>query len=289
MSESSGEPNHPLDEKILFEKQLAKYAKEFSNLYHSEKEKRIQLEEAHKKLSRYAAELEETNEELRDFAFIASHDLQEPLRKILLFSDRIQDCAGQLDARQRNYYDRLQKAVERMRQCLEALLDFSRVTRTSLKVALTNLTDVTAEVREDLEDLLRRTGGQIETQNLPALETDRIQIRQLFQNLLSNGLKFHQRDDTPLVKVCGRKVNADLWEITFRDNGLGFDEKYLNRIFKPFERLHKSEEIPGKGMGLTICHKIVERLGGTLSAASRVGEGSIFTVTLPEKFPGKKM
>lgn len=237
-------------------------------------------------------ELERSNRELQDFAFVASHDLQEPLRKIQAFGDRLKTKHGpQLNDEAQDYLQRMQGAASRMHTLINDLLTFSRVTTKAQPFISTDLGKIAKEVLADLEVRLQDTGGTVEVGDLPVIEADSMQMRQLIQNLISNALKFHKPDEAPIIKIgaeisgngsgpAGRRSNS-VAQLTFEDNGIGFDEKYLDRIFTPFQRLHGRGEYEGTGIGLAVCRKIVERHGGTLTARSTPGEGSTFIVTLP--------
>ncbi|HWO58065.1 MAG TPA: PAS domain S-box protein [bacterium] len=242
------------------------------------------------RLRHYAAALAQTNRELRDFAFVASHDLQEPLRKILAFGERLEAHAGAaLDEDARDSLDRMQNAARRMQTLISDLLDFSRVTTQAQPFAPVDLNAVVAEALSDLEARVLQTGGRVQIGPLPTIEADRVQMRQLFQNVIGNALKFHDAGRPPEITVSARRTAppdpsaqpADWCEITFADNGIGFDARFAERIFTPFIRLHGRQEYEGTGMGLAICRKIVERHGGTITASGRPGSGATFRVLLP--------
>ncbi|HCC53767.1 MAG TPA: hypothetical protein DEQ20_02415 [Desulfobulbaceae bacterium] len=238
--------------------------------------------------ARYAMELERSNRELQDFAYIASHDLQEPLRKVVAFSDRLlAGYAAVLDDRGRDYMERMQRAALRMQRLIEELLNYSRVTSKALPFLPVNLDELMAEVHEDLERRIHETGGEVVWEGLPVIEADRLQMKSLLQNLVANALKFHRPDEPPRVLVSGNICADDQVEIRVTDNGIGFDEKYSNRIFRPFQRLHGREEYEGTGMGLAICRKIVDRHRGRITVTSTSGQGTTFTVVLPEKHNGE--
>jgi PAS domain S-box-containing protein len=233
-------------------------------------------------LKKTAAELARSNEELAQFAYVASHDLQEPLRKIVAFGERLHTHSrAALDDLGRDYLDRMEDAARRMGQLIESLLDLSRVTTRGQEFQTVDLNEVVAEVLGDLETRIRQTRGRVETEKLPILRADRSQMRQLFQNLIGNALKFHKPDVPPTVMVLCQRAEGGGWEIHVTDNGIGFDEKYLDRIFRPFQRLHSRSEYEGSGMGLAICSKIVARHAGQFTAHSQPGTGSDFVVTLP--------
>lgn len=239
----------------------------------------------------YAKKLEVSNKELQDFASVAAHDLQEPLRKIQSFSDRLVTKAKeQLTAETFDYVDRIQNSAHRMQVLIDDLLTYSRVTTKNSPFSVINLNDIVAHVVSDLEVRIEQSHGKVVWQNLPSLEADPTQMRQLFQNLISNALKFKKSDLHPLVTVSAKIFdNSPLGrpgpacQITIQDNGIGFDEKYLDRIFTIFQRLHGRHEYEGTGIGLAVCRKIVDRHGGFITAASLPDQGATFIVTLPLK------
>jgi PAS domain S-box-containing protein len=231
----------------------------------------------------YAARLELLNQELQEFAFVASHDLAEPLRKIQTFGERLRTkCEMSLGEEGCDYLLRMESAANRMQVLLASLLAYSRVTTQANPLRETDLGRVAQEVLSDLEIPIEISGGHVEIGSLPLVRADSAQMYQLLQNLIHNALKYSSKDE-PLVRVYGHAAN-NVAEIFVEDNGIGFDEKYLDRIFKPFQRLHgRNSEYEGTGMGLAICRKIVERHGGTITAKSVPGKGSTFIVTLPVK------
>lgn len=243
------------------------------------------LKEAEARIAAYARELERSNRELQDFAYVASHDLQEPLRKIRAFGDRLAArFAPVLGEQGADYVARMQNAAERMQTLIGDLLEFSRVRSRGRRFAPVSLDEVAREVLADLETRIRATGGRVDVDPLPVLDADRTQMRQLLQNLVGNALKFHRPGEAPRVRVTGEvRGTGDEARVELRvaDEGIGFDEKYLDRIFSPFQRLHGREAFEGTGMGLAICRRIAERHGGTIRAASAPGEGALFTVELP--------
>ena len=251
-----------------------------------------QLEEkrqlAERALKAYTLELERSNRELQDFAYVASHDLQEPLRKIRAFSDRLATgYSDQLGERGLDYMNRMQKASARMQILIEDLLSFSRVTTKARPFTAVDLMKVAEGVVSDLEIRLEQTNGRVMLESLPTIEADRIQMRQLFQNLISNGLKFHRPDVPPIVTVSAELFtndeNQNICQLTITDNGIGFDEKYNDRIFGIFQRLHGRSAYEGTGIGLAICRKIAERHQGTIVAHGKEGEGATFVIQLPQK------
>ncbi len=229
-----------------------------------------------------AARLERSNGDLEQFAYIASHDLQEPLRKIQAFSGRIvTGYAPILDDQGRDYLSRIGNAAARMQQLIDDLLSLSRVTTKRNPLAPVDLNVIAREVLGDLEVRIQTTGGRVELGELPRIIGDPVQLRQVFQNLIGNALKFHRKEQAPVVKVSAVPGNADTVDLYFDDNGIGFDNKDANRVFLPFQRLHGRQAYEGTGIGLAICKKIAEQHGGVIRAESKAGEGSRFVVTLP--------
>lgn len=242
---------------------------------------------AQAKLQRAKTELERSNRELQEFASVASHDLQEPLRKIRAFGDRLaQRTEGALDDDSRADLERIQGAAARMQALIDDLLEYALVTTRARAFRPVDLGAVAAEVVEDLVERLERTGGRVEVGPLPIIEADPTQMRQLLQNLLGNGLKFQREGVPPLVRLsagpaAGIVGRGESVALTVSDNGIGFEARHAERIFAPFERLHGRTAYEGTGIGLAICHKIVERHAGDITASGRPGEGAIFTVILP--------
>jgi PAS domain S-box-containing protein len=225
--------------------------------------------------------LELSNRELEDFAYVASHDLQEPLRKIQAFGDRLKaKYAAELPAQARDYVERMQSAALRMQVLINDLLSFSRVTTRAQPFVPVDLGAVAGEVAHDLEVRMHEVNGRVVIGALPTVDADPLQMRQLLQNLTANGLKFHRDGVPPVVEIAGSVANGSA-RLTVADNGIGFEEKYAERIFTMFERLHGRGRYDGTGIGLSICRKIAERHGGSITARSTPGEGATFTVTLP--------
>jgi PAS domain S-box-containing protein len=245
---------------------------------------------AQQALSRQAQELARSNAELEQFAYVASHDLQEPLRKILAFGDRLKDkCGDTLSPEGKDYLVRMQTASARMKTLIQDLLALSRVATQPRPFAPVDLAETVKWVLSDLESRIEQLGGRVEAGPLPVVIADRLQMSQLFQNLIGNALKFHKPDEKPVVKIrmerTGEQADVDTYRIAVEDNGIGFDEKYLDRIFQVFQRLHGRNEYEGSGIGLAICRKIVERHGGSITASSTPGAGAKFLVVLPHSLP----
>jgi PAS domain S-box-containing protein len=234
-----------------------------------------------------AAKLAQSNAELEQFAYVASHDLQEPLRKIQAFGDRLKTKyeAG-LGQEGMDYLTRMQSAAARMQVLIQDLLSLSRVASNSKPFTSVDLGDVIRTVVSDLEMRIQDVSGRVEVGTLPAIFGDRGQMAQLFQNLIGNGLKFRKPEENPVVRVESKLQTlpngAAGWQIAVEDNGIGFDEKYRDRIFQIFQRLHGRNEYEGTGIGLAICRKIVDRHGGVITANSSPGAGARFVITLPQ-------
>jgi light-regulated signal transduction histidine kinase (bacteriophytochrome) len=254
----------------------------------------VHAEEA---LRDYADKLERSNRELQDFASIASHDLQEPLRKIEAFGDRlVARCADDLSEAGRVYIERMQDAAGRMRCLINDLLTYSRVTTKARPFAPVDLGRIAREVMSDLQVAIEQAQARIVLGDLPVIQADATQMRQLLQNLLSNALKFRHEGRAHEVRIGARLYTPErpehraagprLCEITVADNGIGFKQDYADRIFGIFQRLHGRGEYPGTGIGRAACRTILERHGGTIRASGRPGEGAAFVCTLPVEQPG---
>jgi signal transduction histidine kinase len=241
--------------------------------------------EANNNLLRRAADLARSNVELEQFASIASHDLQEPLRKVQTF-------AAQINARERDnlseegqdYLRRMSDAAGRMRMLIDDLLVFSRVSTQGRQFTRVDLERAANQAMTDLELAIEESGATVEIGDLPAIDADEWQMRQLFQNLLGNALKFRREGVAPVVAIDATVVDGHL-DLTVSDNGIGFDPQYATRIFRAFERLHGRAAYPGTGIGLALCRKIAERHDGTIAAESPSGYGATFRVTLPVDHP----
>ena len=236
-------------------------------------------------LKSYAIELQRNNKELEDFAFIASHDLQEPLRKITTFGDRLIEKTVDLDEHSRDCIERMGKSARRMKRFIEDLLLYSKVTTKQKPFELVDLEKKVKTACEEMDHIIHSTHAVVNISNLPTIEGDNNQIHQLIVNLIFNSFKYKSEGKPPIINIFGKKKENNYWEISIQDNGIGFDEKYADRIFKPFQRLHGRSKYEGSGLGLTICKKIVERHNGTISALSKPGVGTTFILTLPEKQP----
>jgi PAS domain S-box-containing protein len=243
--------------------------------------KRIELN-----LQLYAAELERSNQALVNFAFLASHDLQEPLRKIIMFTKNVRkNVVATLDAESEDYLDRMQNAAERMQTMIDGLLELSQVDRNGAEFAPVNLTRVIEDVVADLKHRIQALGGRVIIEELPTIDADELQMQHVFQNLVENALKFHKSGVAPVVRVSGQVIPADgrpaMVIIRVEDNGIGLAQQDAKRIFEPFTRLHGRNEYEGTGLGLAICQKIIERHRGTIEVQSSPGQGTHFILRLP--------
>ena len=226
--------------------------------------------------------LAKANEELEQFAYIASHDLQEPLRKVRSFCQLLEEeYHDQLDTTAKSYLGFIIDGAARMRNLITDLLDYSRIATQGKTFELVDLAQACAEAAGNLQEAMREQHAEVVIQNLPTVHADYPQVVRLFQNLISNAIKYH-RDDSPRVQVGAEDAGAS-WTITVRDNGLGIDPKYFERIFLMFQRLHAREEYSGTGIGLAICKRIVDRLKGRIWVESNPGEGSTFFISIPKQ------
>jgi PAS domain S-box-containing protein len=253
---------------------------------------------AEEQLKRFAAQLETSNAELQNFASVASHDLQEPLRKIQAFGDRLRTkCASGLGDQGLDYLERMQNAAQRMQVLIHDLLQLSRITSRAQPFERCDLNVLVDEVLSDLEVAIEQHKAVIEVRGLPVIDADPVQMRQLFQNLISNALKFHKPGRPPVVHIIGRVMKAPpgfiggarggerVCEIEVTDEGIGFDPKFADQIFVVFQRLHTRTEYEGTGIGLAVCRKITDRHGGRIVAEAGDGKGATFRVVLPVNQP----
>lgn len=254
-----------------------------NDLYHQAQQTARQENLARQELEVYAGKLERSNRELEHFATITSHDLQAPLRKIRMFSDHLKKISSDtLSPEALDDIVRLERATARMQQLVSDLLNLSRVTRRGEPFRRVHLGKVIREAAADLNVQTKETGGQINITGDVELQADPGQLRQLMQNLIENALKYHRPDVPPQIDIVNEVIDGGQCRITVTDNGIGFEEKYLDRIFEVFQRLHsEASDYKGTGIGLAICQKIVERHGGTITARSTPGSGSTFQVVLP--------
>ena len=247
------------------------------------------LETTTEMMVEYTKKLERSNRELVDFAYVASHDLQEPLRKIEAFGDRlVKKYISVLPEEGQMFVGRMQSAANRMRQLINDLLSYSRVTTAAAPMQTVALNDVLSGVLSDLQIRIEETGATIEVGELPKIEADPMQMRQLFQNLIGNAIKFRKKDVDPVVRITAEFIMTQDLAVPGRavtikvaDNGIGFEQQFKDQIFVIFQRLHSRNEYEGTGIGLATCRKIVERHQGLIDAIGIQGEGSTFLITLP--------
>lgn len=233
-------------------------------------------------MEKFAAELQRSNRDLEHFAYVASHDLQEPLRKISGFASFLEKrYRGRLDADADRYIDYIVDGARRMRALINDLLAYSRITTRGGEFAAVDCNAVVGRVLEDMELSIKESGASVSCRGLPTVMADGAQLALVFQNLMGNALKFHG-EETPRIAVSAERRGAR-WLFSVSDNGIGIEPGDLERVFLMFQRLHGRGEYPGTGMGLAICRKVLERHGGRIWAESEPGGGSTFYFTLPDK------
>jgi signal transduction histidine kinase len=254
-----------------------------------------QLQEANNRIKKreselqvYAGKLQKSNAELEQFAYVASHDLQEPLRKIRMFNDKLQELLSEvLDERARDYLQRMNNAATRMEKLISDLLTYSRITTRAKPYQPVDLNETLREVLADLEISINENQAQVLSFNLPVIDADPLQIRQLFQNLIGNAIKYHRPGVTPVIRIESQTISSigepDYYRIDVIDNGIGFDNAYAQRIFGLFQRLHGRDQYDGTGLGLAICRKILLEHGGAITASGKLNEGATFTLRFPVK------
>jgi signal transduction histidine kinase len=251
------------------------------------------VKELNKKLLENISQLESTNKELDRFAYMASHDLQEPLRKIRIFSERIAETYGeQIGSEGKMFIDKMQSACIRMQNLIDDILAFSKITVEKESLSSIKLNSLVDEVVTDMEQKIKEKNAKITVDKLPELNVNPELIKSLFQNLISNALKYAKKDVPPQITISSKLdeplsnsengVNSKkFWRIIVKDNGIGFEQQYADQVFTMFKRLHAGPEYKGTGIGLAICKKIVEEHQGHISARSSVNEGTAFTISLP--------
>jgi signal transduction histidine kinase len=241
---------------------------------------KCKLQASRDELEERTIELERRNQALRDFTYITTHDLREPLRKIQTFGSLLEAKSVDLNEQEREYVSRMTRTASRMRELLDALLRYTSVDRKGQEFRSIRLNEVVHDAAGELEIAIRNIEAHVEVGSLPTVEGDPYQLRQLFQNLIANAVKYHRSEIRTVIKIYGEEKDGK-GSIFVEDNGIGFDEKYLDKIFQPFQRLQGKYDYPGTGVGLAICKRIVERHRGTITAKSTAGKGSMFIVTLP--------
>ncbi|RHX79710.1 histidine kinase [Leptospira yasudae] len=246
-----------------------------------------EMQKAQVKLENLTKELQRSNADLEDFAFIASHDLQEPLRKIMAFGDRLLRKVSNLDSESVDYIQRMSSSAHRLSNLIEGLLSYSRIKSRAKPFQFADLTKILKDAIGDLEIYSKERNAKVVDSKLGFTWCDPSQIGMVFQNLIKNGLKFNKSETPEVIIQCiPHPTEPDWIQITFFDNGIGFDKKHGDKIFTLFQRLHSREDFEGNGIGLAVCKKIVELHGGRIYAESALGKGSTFYVDLPGTLSG---
>lgn len=281
--------NHML---MMQEQTLKSINKSLENEIHERIVSEERVKDLNHKLLQNIERLESANKELDRFAFMASHDLQEPLRKIITFSDRLSSkYANKIDEEADMYINRIQTAAERMRILIKDILALSKIVADKSSFVETNLNTLVSDVLTEMEGGIKEKEAKVLVEKLPLLNINPVLIRSLFQNLISNSLKYSRKNVKPIIRISAEisyeRTNVETNEkvkfhrIHVTDNGIGFDQKDSEQIFSIFKRLHFNNEFEGTGIGLAICKKIIEQHNGFISARSKVDEGSTFIVSLP--------
>jgi PAS domain S-box-containing protein len=247
------------------------------------KEAQHQLKENHAMLERYIEELNRSNHELQQFAYVASHDLQEPVRKMLYYSDYlVRNFDKKVDERGLKYLSNIHSSASRMRSLISDVLSYSQINLGESGFKMVDLNIVAQEALQDLEMVIGEKKATINIQQLPVIYADEQMMRQLFENLLSNSIKYSKADVTPIIDITC-KENHDSLQLSFSDNGIGFDEKYLPQMFALFQRLNRREDFEGTGIGLAICKKIMDIHHGKIWAKGELGKGATFYISFLKK------
>lgn len=239
-------------------------------------------------------ELKRSNKDLEEFAYIASHDMHEPLRKVHSFADRLKSkYSVSVEEEAKGYLDRILAATQSARLMIDGLMEFSRLTRTTFGFQTVNMNELVKDVLGDLELKIEETGTRLDVEHLPTIEAIPIQMKQLFTNIILNAIKFRKEDVTPHIRIQSRQPDREenalhhlapamqYCQFTITDNGIGFEEEHAETIFQMFQRLNGKSEFPGSGIGLALCKKIAETHHGTITANSHPGKGTVITIILP--------
>jgi two-component system, sensor histidine kinase and response regulator len=244
----------------------------------------LRMKDLQDQLKQERDELATMNQELDHFTTVVSHDMQAPLRKIHIFAEQVRTSShSQLCEEDQDILQRICCSTTRMQNLIWDLLALSRARYKRKEPKPTNLTRLIYEILADLKETIQQTNAQIEVSEMPVIEADETQIRQMIYNLISNAIKFHQEGKPPRINIYAKTIDQEKIQLVVEDNGIGFSEEYAERIFKPFERLHGVTQYPGTGIGLAICKKVAERHGGKIIAKSAVNAGATFMVQLPVK------
>ncbi|PZR17249.1 MAG: hypothetical protein DI539_16990 [Flavobacterium psychrophilum] len=251
------------------------------------KKRTEELQEANAGLAEAINLLQLNNKELQQFAYIASHDLQEPTRKISIFAKMLIESLGTIDERSKNYLNKIHNSADRMGNLISDILAYSQLTKDENLISPVDLNQIVNETITDFELIIEQSAAKIKHNDLPVIEAIPRQMSQLFSNLISNSLKYQRADVKPVVSINSEKLysenEVDYYKIEFSDNGIGFSQEYADRIFNIFQRLHGKSEYSGTGIGLSICKKIVQNHNGSIEAVGNDGTGATFIVTLPSK------
>ena len=240
------------------------------------------VQKASERLQKLNLELQRSNSDLEEFAYIASHDLQEPLRKIQSFGNLLQEeCKETLEGDAGIYLDRILHSTGRMRKLINDLLEYARVSRSTTILKNIDLNTVIGSVISDIDLYIKETHTTIHVEELPKVEADPLLMQQLFQNLIMNAIHYRHPERRPVISINSKIVKDNNLLISVQDNGIGFEQQYVDKIFRIFERLYSKQEKSGTGIGLAICRKIVEQHHGSITAKSTPGFGSTFLITLP--------
>jgi len=245
------------------------------------KQTQDQLKDNQEALEQYISELNRSNQELQQFAFVASHDLQEPVRKLLYYSDfLLSKYTDAMDPKGVDYLKNMQLASHRMRNLIQDLLVFSQINKEQIAFKEVDLNNVLNEAQQDLEIAIEEKGVLLNISSMPVVKGDERMIRQLFENIISNAIKYSKVNVSPVIDITCQQ-NGSFYELAFKDNGIGFNEKYLPQMFTLFQRLHNRDSFDGTGLGLAICRKITDLHSGKIWATGKEGEGATFYVSLP--------
>ncbi len=236
-------------------------------------------------LRRYIAELERSNEDLESFASVVSHDLRAPLRKIETLGNFLkEDYRDLLDEQGKGFINNMGAITNHLSKLIDNLLQYSQASMEPKSFETVDLNSIAKKAVHNLDAQVQTTKGKVLIGNLPLVDGESSLLYQLFQNLIANALKFHLEGIPPVVEISSEKTKEKgNWEITVKDNGIGFDTKYAEKIFRPFERLVNRNDFEGSGIGLAHCKKIVDRHSGDITVESVPGQGSVFKILLPEK------
>lgn len=239
------------------------------------------IKEAEQQVREYSELLQRKNRELEQFAYVASHDLQEPLRTVVSYSQILtEDYGDQLDAQARQYFDRIANAARRMKNLIQSILEFSRIGHGEARFEIVDFEQIFQEALANLQGSIQESGAVVTRDSLPRLKGVRTNMLVLFQNLISNAIKYRS-SQPPRIHISAVKQKDNSWLFTVRDNGIGIDQKYWEKVFVIFQRLHGQHEHPGTGIGLSVCKKIVEHQGGRIWVESEAGRGAEFKIQLP--------